>query len=493
MNTVSPTTDVKDFLSQEPIPHFINGGFAPSGAKPQPVVDPATGQPITQVAMARAEDVASAVEAAHAAFPTWAALSPSERAVRLHRLAEAVEANLETLAQLEALDVGKAIEAARGFDVPFGAECLRYFADISVRAVYDRPLAVKNIEARVHRAPYGVCGFIFPWNFPFTLLCWGIGPALAAGNTVVVKASEVTPLSSLYFGRLAEAVGIPRGVINILTGTGPEAGQPLAEHPLVKRMSFTGSTPVGKLIGRICGERLAPCKLELGGKGAAVVFDDVDVDAAAEGLAGAITLNTGQVCCTATRWFLHEKIYDRFVDKVAQVLKSTRIGPGLSPETAMGPLVSQAQLDRVLGYYEKGLAEGATPVVACERPAVAGAKGGYFVSPHLLAGGDDNVCFREEVFGPTAYLVKFKDEDEAAARVNRLAYGLANSVWTSDLTRAQRFAEKIVAGNSWINAHNVFAYGLPYGGVNLSGTGGGVNSPETFDDYLRNQTIARPL
>ncbi len=493
MKTIPLNADVQAFLGQEPVSHFINGGFSAGRAETQPVMDPATGQPVARVAMAQPGDVAAAVEAAHAAFPQWAALSPSERAVRLHRLAERIDAHQETLAQLEALDVGKTIEAARGFDIPFGAECLRYFADLSVQAVYDRPLALKNIEARVHRAPYGVCGFIFPWNFPFTLLCWGIGPALAAGNTVVVKASEVTPLSSLYFGKLVEEAGIPKGVINLLTGSGPEAGQPLAEHPLVKRMSFTGSSTVGKLIGRICGERLAACKLELGGKGAAVVFDDVDVDAAAEGLAGAITLNTGQVCCTATRWFLHEKIYDRFVDKVSAVLKSTKVGPSLSPQTGMGPLVSKAQLDRVLGYYEKGLAEGASPVVACERPDVPGGEGGYFVSPHLLTGDDDNVCFREEVFGPTAYLVKFKDEAEAAERVNRLAYGLANSVWTTDMKRAQDFAEKIIAGNSWINAHNVFAYGLPYGGVNLSGMGGGVNSPETFDDYLRNQTIARPL
>ena len=347
------------------------------------------------------------------------------------------------------------------------------------------------MEARVHRAPYGVCGFIFPWNFPFTLFCWGAAPALAAGNTVVVKASEVTPLSTLYIGQLAQEAGIPDGVINILTGYGQACGQPLAEHPLVKRMSFTGSTTVGKLIGRICGERLAPCKLELGGKGAALVLQDADISAAAAGLANAITLNTGQVCCTATRWFLHESVYDDFIDKVRDVFSQTTIACGMDEQSQMGPLVSKPQLERVQSYYQNGLADGATALVEMRTPEVTA--GGYFVSPHLLTGSDDNVCYREEVFGPTAYVVKFNDESEAVRRVNQLAYGLANSVWSQDHARASQVAEQVIAGNSWINAHNVFAYGLPYGGVNLSGVGGGVNSPETFDDYLRNQTIARPL
>ncbi len=493
MTKVERHPQVNTFLDQGVIPCFFNGQWVKTSADPLDVIDPSTGEVLTKVAVAEASDVGKSVDSAQAAFPKWAALSPSERAVFLHRLADAIEVNAEVLAQLEAIDVGKPVENARGFDIPFGADCLRYFADLSVQANYDTPLALKQIEARVHRAPFGVCGFIFPWNFPFTLFCWGTAPALAAGNTVVVKASEVTPLSTLYIGHLAQEVGIPHGVINIFTGMGEACGQPLAEHPLVKRISFTGSTAVGKLIGRICGERLAPCKLELGGKGAAVVLEDADIAAAANGLAGAITLNTGQVCCTATRWFLHEKIYDEFVDSVRSVLANTEINLGMTEGTQMGPLVSQTQLDRVQRYYEKGLSGGATALVEMTRPNVVGGEMGYFVSPHLLAGDEDNICYREEVFGPTAYLVKFTDQADAVNRVNQLAYGLANSVWSQDLTRAARVAEQVVAGNSWINAHNVFAYGLPYGGVNLSGVGGGVNSPETFNDYLRNQTIARPL
>jgi aldehyde dehydrogenase (NAD+) len=283
---------------------------------------------------------------------------------------------------------------------------------------------------------------------------------------------------------------LPDGVLNIIVGTGPAAGQPLAEHPLVRRMSFTGSTTVGKLIGEICGRRLIPVKLELGGKGAAVVFDDTNITETAVKLATALTLNTGQNCCMATRWFVQEKIYDAFLAVVSTELAKIKVGPGLDDSTQMGPLASSQHRERVLGYYEKGLSSGARPV-GSDHPRVPGP--GYFIRPHLLTGNDDNLCFREEVFGPTAFVVKFRSEDDAVARVNAVPYGLANSIWTADLARADRVATRLVAGNNWINAHNVFAYGLPYGGVNLSGVGGGVNSPEVYLDYLRPTTIARPL
>ncbi len=487
------TQTVTGFL-RTPVQHFIGGRWKSdaNGATAQ-VLNPSDGSPLATVAMGGAAEIDEAVAAAGKAFPAWSALSPNERAARLHRFAEHLEKHSADLALLESLDVGKAITAAEGFDVPFGIECLRYFATLSTHAHYDVPLAIKNIEARTHRAPYGVCGFVFPWNFPFTLLLWGIAPALAAGNTVVVKPSEVTPLSSLFVGKLAAEAGLPDGVLNVVMGDGPKAGAALANHPKIKRMSFTGSPEVGKKIGEACGRNLVPCKLELGGKGAAVVFDDVDVDATAQKLAGAITLNTGQVCCTATRWFVHEKIYDRFVDKVMGTLKETKIGPGPDRDTQMGPVVSEAQRQRVLRYVENGVKQGAEVVLPGGTAAPRGCEHGFYVQPSLLAGSPENVCCREEIFGPSAFLVKFKDETAAVGLVNQLTYGLANSVWSADLKRASRVAEHMIAGNSWINAHNVFAYGLPYGGVNLSGFGGGVNSPETFQDYLRPQTIARPL
>ena len=257
-------------------------------------------------------------------------------------------------------------------------------------------------------------------------------------------------------------------------------------------MSFTGSPEVGRQIGETCGRNLVPCKLELGGKGAAIVFDDVDVESTASQLAAAITLNTGQVCCTASRWLIHENIYDRFIDKVCERFEQIKLGPGLDRDTQMGPLASSMHRQRVQGYMDRGQQTGARLVFDRGEAAKPKDDNGFFVSPALMEGPDDNVCCREEIFGPVAYLMRFSDEPALINKVNELAYGLANSVWSADLVRANRVAERLVAGNNWINAHNLFAYGLPYGGVNLSGLGGGVNSPETFYDYLRAQTIARP-
>jgi len=480
----------RDFLAQNPIPHCING--APklsSDGGTREILNPADGSVIATVSFGGTAEIQEAVAAASKAFPAWSAMSPSERAVILHRWADRMEKESAVLSQIETLDVGKTITAAEGFDIPFGIEGLRYFANFSVYAQYETPLALKNIEARVHRAPYGVCGFIFPWNFPFDLLIWGVAPALAAGNTVVVKPSEVTPLSTLYAARLATETGLPPGVLNIVVGDGPGAGAAMVNHPSVKRISFTGSTEAGALVGAACGRRIIPCKLELGGKGAAVVFDDADVPSAAEKLAAAITLNTGQVCCTATRWIVHERIYDAFASAAVLALKNVKIGTGLDRSTAMGPLVSEVQRKRVMGYFEKGTQAGARVVLEATVPKGAG----YFVSPWLLEGGPDNICFREEIFGPAAYLTPFRTESEALDLIHHVDYGLANSLWTNDLNRAARFANQMVVGNTWINAHNVFAYGLPYGGVSRSGMGGGVNSPATFYDYLRDQTIARPL
>ena len=494
MPTTIVQTEIEKFLGAAPVPLYIGGTWraAQAGGVIE-VQQPGDGTRLAEVAAGDSADIDDAVAAANRAFPAWAAMPVTDRAALLHRYADAIEDNAELLGNLESLDVGKPVVGAVGFDVPFAVQAFRYFADLSVYTRRSEPLPLAHIEARQIQVPYGPCGFIFPWNFPFLLYAWGVSAALAAGNTVVVKPAELTPLSTLYACHLAEQVGIPAGVINVVPGLGQTAGAALSHHTRIRRMSFTGSPEVGIEVATAAARNLVPCKLELGGKGAAVVFDDVDVADTAHKLADAITGNSGQVCCTATRWVVHESIVDELVSEAKDRLADVVIGPGYEESTTMGPLVSETQRRRVLGYIDKGVASGATMLLEGGPAKPAGHEGGFFVKPALLSGDPDNICAREEIFGPVAIVIPFNDEDQVVKTVNRSHYGLANSVWSADLNRANRVAEQLVAGNSWINAHNVFAYGLPYGGVNLSGYGGGVNSPETLMDYLRPQTIARPL
>ncbi|TXG37294.1 aldehyde dehydrogenase family protein [Seonamhaeicola maritimus] len=487
------TAKVKSFLSQDPIPFLIGGSWQKSSENQVfDVENPSDQSLLGKVSRANANDTVKAVERADEAFNSWKKVSPKERAALLYKLADLCERDAEELAQLEALDVGKSVNNARGFDVPFGIESLRYYASLIENKAFEKSLHLDGVSGKSVRLPYGVVAFIFPWNFPLTLCMWGIGPALAAGNTVVIKPAAVTPLSTLYLGALAQEAGFPDGVVNIVPARGADAGDVLTSHPKVKCLSFTGSSEVGKTIGQNCGFNLKPAKLELGGKGAAVVFDDADLDNAATGLAGAITLNTGQVCCTATRWIIHESVMESFVEKVKDVLSKTNVAPGMDEASEMGPVVSEKQLNSIFNYIEKGKTEGAQVILGGNRINVDGLKG-YYMAPTLLQGTEENICFEEEIFGPVAYITSFKDEADAIRQVNSLDYGLANSVWTEDAVRAERVAKEMVAGNSWINAHNVFAYGLPYGGVNGSGNGGGVNSVETLFDYTRSLSIAQPV
>ncbi len=486
--------EVTSFLSQSPLKGFIGGKATESSNRETFTThDPGSGETLAEVFHLQSDDVNSAVEAAEKAFreTVWAKLPPNERAVFLHRLADEVEKRKSVIGQLEALDAGKILWQAEG-DVQNFVDTMRYFADM---ALYVQPrdvLAVKGHEAWTRKHPWGPCGFIFPWNFPFLLVGWGIAPALAAGNTVVIKPAEDTPLSTLYLAHLAQEVGIPDGVINVIPGYGETTGAALAGHPGLKRMSFTGSPEVGRLVAESCGRNLVPVKLELGGKGAAVVFSDVDVQDTAEKLVGAITFHTGQVCCDATRWLVHKDIYGDFVDACVDRLQNVAVGYQLEDTTQMGPVVSEKQRKRVLGYLEKGRQEGAEVVLEGGTLQIKG-RDGHYVKPALLSGSLDNVAAREEIFGPVAYLASFDKEEEAVAMTNSTDYGLANSVWTSDASRANRVAEALCSGNSWINAHNVFPHGVPYGGVHKSGMGGGVNSIETLFDYWRSMSVVRPL
>jgi aldehyde dehydrogenase (NAD+) len=486
--------EVAEFLGKSPLQAVVGGQSVPSSTgETFETRDPGSGEVLAEVHAMQPEDVDAAVRAADKAFRTsgWATMSPNDRGVLLHRLADAVEKRKKIIGQIEALDCGKVAWQAEG-DVQNFIDTLRYFTDMSLHVQRRSAIPVAGHEAWTVRHPWGVCGFIFPWNFPFLLVGWGIAPALAAGNTTVIKPAEDTPLSTIYLAHLAREVGIPDGVINVVPGFGETAGAALSGHPGLKRMSFTGSPEVGRLVAEACGRNLVPVKLELGGKGAAVVFEDVDIELAADKLVQAITFHTGQVCCDATRWLIQRPIYDRFVDACTKRLRKTVVGYQMDRRTQMGPVVNPKQRERVLRYLQRGREEGAEVVLEGGEQRVEG-RNGYYVKPALLAGSLDNVAAQDEIFGPVAYLASFDDEAEAIRMANHTEYGLANSVWTSDLGRAYRVAESMVAGNSWINAHNLFPLGVPYGGVNKSGMGGGVLSPETLFDYWRGQSVVRPL
>jgi aldehyde dehydrogenase (NAD+) len=486
--------EVAAFLGQSPLPGVIGGtDVMASGGSVFCTRDPGSGQPLAEVAAMQADDVDRAVEAAQRAFDTtgWPRLSPNQRGVLLHRLADAVERRKAILVQIESLDAGK-IPAQAKWDVQNFVDTLRYYVNMALHVERRSPLAIAGHEAWTVRQPWGPCGFIFPWNFPVLLMGWNLSPALAAGNTVVVKPAEDTPLSAIYLARLAREVGIPDGVINVVPGFGNPTGAAVAAHPRLRRMSFTGSPEVGRLVAAACGRNLVPAKLELGGKGAAVVFDDVNLPRTVESLAQAITFHAGQVCCDATRWLVHRSIYQQFVAASVARLGQVRVGYQFDADTQLGPVVSQKQRERVLGYLRRGREEGAEALLEGGPQEVPG-RAGFYVKPALLAGSLDNVAAREEIFGPVAYLTPFADEDEAVRLVNQTDYGLANSVWTADLDRAHRVAEAMIAGNSWINAHNLFPQGVPYAGVNKSGLGGGVLAVETLLDYWRNLSVVRPL
>ncbi len=486
--------EVLTFLSKSPLKGVIAGqDIDASGGQVFETRDPGTGQLLAQVSALQPSEVDQAVQAAEKAFREsgWAGLPPNERGALMHRLADVVEKQKRVLGQIEALDSGKIAWQAEG-DVENFIATIRWYADLAQHVQRRTTLAIAGHDAWTVRLSWGPCGFIFPWNFPILLVGWGIAPALAAGNTVVLKPAEDTPLSTIYLAHLAREAGIPDGVINIVPGLGEVTGAALAGHPRLKRMSFTGSPEVGQRVAETCGRNLVPVKLELGGKGAAVVFDDVDVAATAAKLVGAITFHAGQVCCNATRWIIQRSIYNQFVDACVQRLQKIRIGYQFDPRSQMGPVVNQKQLDRILGYLHRGQQQGAELLLEGGEARVAGCNG-YYVKPALLAGSLDNVAAQEEIFGPVAYLTSFADEAEAIRLANYTQYGLANSVWTTDLSRATRVAEAMVAANSWINAHNLFPHGVPYAGINKSGMGGGVLSVETLLDYWRNLSVVRPF
>ena len=380
--------EVTAFLSQSFLKAFVNGEWVEAaGGQTFEVIDPGSGEKLATVASLQKADVDNAVDAAARAFEGsgWARMPVNERSAVLHRIADAVEQRKAVFSQIESLDCGKVYSQAEE-DVQNFIDTFRYFADLAQTVNYRNVIAVKNHEAWVARHPWGPCGFIIPWNFPILLAGWGLAPALAAGNTCVLKPAEDTPLSALYLCHVIQELDLlPAGVLNVVTGLGETAGAAVSSNPRFRRMSFTGSPEVGRLVAESCGRNLVPVKCELGGKGAAVVFDDVDISQTAAKLVAAITYHSGQVCCDATRWLIHANIYDKFVSECVDRMKSVKVGYQLDGCTQMGPLVSAVQQRRVLGYLDKGVAGGAELVLEGGVTEVPG-KAGFYVKPALLAG-----------------------------------------------------------------------------------------------------------
>jgi aldehyde dehydrogenase (NAD+) len=451
---------------------FIGGEFvdALSGATIE-VINPHDCSVITEIAEGRAADVDLAVAAAAAAFPGWRAMVAAERGRLLLKLADAIEANAEELAQLESLDTGHPISDARKLDVPRTAACFRYFGGMADKLQGDVIPVEPGFLNYVQREPLGVVGQIVPWNFPLMFCSWKMGPALAAGNTVVLKPSELTPLSSLRLAELMTEIGFPAGVVNMVPGFGAGAGERLATHPDVAKIAFTGSTATGRRIVEYSASNLKRVQLELGGKGANIVFDDAILPAAVGGSAFAIFHNQGQACIAGSRLLLHEKIADQFLERFLTLARSIKLGNPLDPVTEMGPLTSPMHRDRVLSYVKVAVDEGGevlTGGAAPDDPALA--KGCYIQPTVVRAKAGDRVC-QEEVFGPFVTVSTFADDDEALALANGTDYGLGGGLWTQNLSRAHRLAGAMRSGMVWVNSYKRVSPASPFGGTGLSGYG----------------------
>jgi len=477
MNTVAPLDSVTSFLAEK---HqlLIGGRWLPAASGESFAVEnPARETVIAHVARGGSEDIDRAVRAARAAFEegAWRRITPSERGQLLWKLADLIETRSEEFAQLETLDNGKPLAVARAADVALTVDHFRYYAGWATKIEGETiPITVPYTEARfldfTLREPVGVVGQIIPWNFPLLMAAWKLGAALACGNCVVLKPAEQTPLSALLLGQLTCEVGFPDGVVNIVTGFG-DAGAALAAHDGVDKVAFTGSTEVGHEIVKASAGNLKRVSLELGGKSPCIVLDDADIELAAEGVAGAIFFNHGQCCCAGSRIFAGPKVREELTERVVEIAKNTKLGDGFDPETAMGPLVSGEQYDRVCNYIGSGEEQGAKLLVG-GRQRPRGLDRGYFVSPTIFSEvRSDMSIVREEIFGPVVVIQPFEDPEEVVAKGNDTAYGLAASVWTRDVSKAHKIAAGLRAGTVWINCHNIFDAAAPFGGYKQSGYG----------------------
>ncbi len=453
---------------------LIDGQFVPAASgETFPTYNPATNEIIGVVAKAGREDVDRAVRAARRAFDEgpWGRMTPNERARRLRRVAEILRERQEELARLETLNCGKIIVESR-MDIASAANCFEYYANLAGQIWGETiPMNGPLLDYTV-REPYGVCGQIIPWNFPILMAAWKLAPALAAGNTVVLKPASYTPITALVLGQICLEAGIPEGVVNVITGPGNEVGAAICEHPLVDKIAFTGETETGREILRLSAGTIKKVSLELGGKSPNIVFPDADLEEAVNGSLFAIFSNAGQRCTARTRLLLHESIHDQFMDLFVRKAASLRIGDPLDEATQLGPLVSRRQCERVLSYVERAKAEGATLRLGGKRPDDLALQRGNFVEPTIFDDVQPQMTIaREEVFGPVLSVIPFRTEDEAVEIANATIYGLAATIWTNDIKRAHRLAARIKAGNISINYPVVNPPEAPFGGFKQSGIG----------------------
>jgi aldehyde dehydrogenase (NAD+) len=452
---------------------LIDGQWV-DGARTFDTVNPATGEVLTRIAEASSADVDHAVAAARRAFEDrngpWRKLSASERGRLLWKLADLVEKNIDELAELETLDNGKPIFESRYVDMPMVIDVLRYYAGLATKIHGETTNTFETAFTYTLREPVGVVGLIVPWNFPLLLASWKLGPALACGNTVVFKPAEQTPLTALKMGELVGESGFPAGVVNILTG-GPETGKAIVAHPDIDKIAFTGSTAVGKEIMRGAADTLKRVTLELGGKSPNIVFADSEIDGAVKGAINGIFYGKGEVCNAGSRLFLERKVKDEFTEKLVARAAKMRPGDPLDPKTRLGAIVSQQQLQSVLGYIESGKKDGARLVSGGNQVAVDGGRG-FFIEPTVFADvTNDMTIAREEIFGPVLSILAFDDVDEVIEQANNNPYGLAAAVWTRDVKRAHSVSRRLKAGTVWINTYGLMDAALPFGGYKSSGFG----------------------
>ena len=432
---------------------------------------PANGEKLAECAQATKEDVDDAVREAWKAFETWKKVPTSERAAILNKIADIIDANTEHLAMVESLDNGKPIRETMAIDIPLSAKHFRYFAGCIMAEEGSANILDEQFLSLILREPIGVVGQIVPWNFPFLMAAWKLAPVLAAGCCTVFKPSSDTSLSVLEFARLVQDV-IPKGVFNVITGSGSKSGQYMLDNKGFRKLAFTGSTEVGRQVALAAADRLIPATLELGGKSANIFFPDCNWEQAIDGLQLGILFNQGQVCCAGSRVFVHEDIYDKFLEDAVKAFNNVKVGVSWDPETQMGSQINERQLEKILSYVEIGKQEGARLICGGERITDGELAKGCFMRPTLLADvTNDMRVAQEEIFGPVACILKFRDEDEVIRMANDNAYGLGGAVWTRDLNRAIRVSRGIETGRMWVNTYNQIPEGSPFGGYKESGIG----------------------